>query len=403
MNFSYENCRNQTFLEDSSKFDTVVAKWSTLSSVLFLPSILTAFTGVVIADMYGNFQLLAAGFISDILGFGFTFLTFIWKRYELILFGRVLNGVSKGIYSIVVPLLIKKFASEENLSIFEASWQVTFNFAAILFNFLGLDWVLGTAEHWFWLPGIAVGFSIIGLATSIFMACYFTAETTPRTETKMIESLRALAKDKKELTLAVKLSIIGNAEQWVGALIFITYGTEIIESLGVSRNVAIYIYLIFQAVALLTSMTLLPWFLRISSKRNILCLCMFVMMINCILIPVLGQFDGLAIKIFSVINICCFLFGNNFGTGPLPYVIATDYVSSEFRMVTQSIVIFSMGLLSALFNFIFPPLQVYLKSYSFLIFAVMTGVFLLWMKLSFKTKKIKIGNLSKYKIGNIEN
>ena len=143
-----EICRNAEFLAEQDVFEPYAFKWSMLSSGIFLSSIPGALL-FPISDRYGRIPMMKLACMFSILGCVCQSVSVFLNSYALMLFGRLMIGVTNGASAMIYPIYLIEIASSDSQKrMFGASCQAGINLGTALSFLVGLEWLFGTAELW---------------------------------------------------------------------------------------------------------------------------------------------------------------------------------------------------------------------------------------------------------------
>uniref|UniRef100_A0A3Q0S6J5 Solute carrier family 2, facilitated glucose transporter member 5 n=1 Tax=Amphilophus citrinellus TaxID=61819 RepID=A0A3Q0S6J5_AMPCI len=345
----------------------------------------------------------------------------IAKSYEIIIVARLIVGICAGLSSNVVPMYLGEIAPKNLRGALGIVPQLFITVGILCAQVLGIRNILGNSTGW----TLMLGLTSIPAVIELLLLPFF--PESPRymliqkgDEKKATEALQRLRgwddvdtellemrqEDQSEkaeghLTVLSLLSqrslrwqlisivIMNMGQQLSGVNAIYYYADSIYASAGVRENDIQYVTVGTGAVNVF--MTITAVFIVEAAGRRLLLLCGFGICCGaCVLLTVALTLQA-TVAWMPYVSIACviiYVIGHAIGPSPIPYVVATEM----FRQTARPAAFMVAGSVHWLSNFtvglIFPFLEVGLGPYSFIIFAFICLVTLIyiWMVVP-ETKK----------------
>ncbi|XP_029973663.1 solute carrier family 2, facilitated glucose transporter member 5 [Salarias fasciatus] len=334
------------------------------------------------------------------------------KSYEIIIVARVIVGICAGLSSNVVPMYLGEIAPKNLRGALGIVPQLFITVGILCAQILGIKQILGNASGW----PIMLGLTAVPAVIQLMLLPFF--PESPRymliqkgdekTATKALRRLRGWDDVDSELSemrleeqsekaeghlsvlmlLAqrslrwqlISIIIMNMGQQLSGVNAIYYYADDIYGTAGVEENDIQYMTVGTGAVNV--AMTIAAVFIVEASGRRLLLLCGFgICCIACVLLTVALALQHTVswMPSFSVACVFAYIIGHAIGPSPIPYVVATEM----FRQSARPAAFMVAGSVHWLSNFtiglVYPFLANGLGAYSFIIFAVICLVTLIYI------------------------
>nr|XP_012775398.2 solute carrier family 2, facilitated glucose transporter member 5-like [Maylandia zebra] len=336
----------------------------------------------------------------------------IAKSYEIIIVARFIVGICAGLSSTVVPMYLGEIAPKNLRGALCIVPELFITFGILCAQVLGIRNILGNSTGW----TLLLGLTGIPAAIQLLLLPFF--PESPRymliqngdekKATKALQRLRGWDDVDSELLemrqedqsekaeghlsvfsllsqrslrwqlISIVVMMMGQQLSGVNAIYY--YADSIYGSAGVRESDIQYVTVGTGAVNVFMSVTAV--FIVEASGRRLLLLCGFGICCGaCVLLTVALNLQETVtwMPYVSIASVIVYIIGHAIGPSPIPYVVATEM----FRQTARPAAFMVAGSVHWLSNFvvglIFPFLERGLGPYSFIIFAVICLVTLIYI------------------------
>ncbi|BFZ16244.1 hypothetical protein BsWGS_19283 [Bradybaena similaris] len=354
----------------------------------------------------GSLLNIIFGVVSCIL----LFVSRVAGSYEMIIIGRILIGFHSGLYTGLSPMYLSEISTSSMRGGIGVLHQVAVTAALLLSQILGFPELLGTAEYWNILLGLAIAPCLVQA-----MILPFCPESprylliTKKNEKMCREALMTLrgtadiedeVNEIKQEMLSCddeKISIIQlfrdptlRSPMFIGMVMQLSqqfsgvngvffYSTSLFTNVIGSETKARYATSAVGAIMVTMTIVTIPLMDRLG-RRTLHLTGLGGMAVFSILVTVTLALQT-KVDWFGVASIACVLaYIVFFATGPgsIPWLIVAELFSHDARPAAMSVCVLVNWLSSFVVGFIFPSLQEALTDYTFLPFTVLLVLFFLY-------------------------
>jgi len=381
--------------------------WALCTSIFAIGAMIGSLLGGPMSDKLGRRM---AMIVNAVLAGGSCLLLGACRlinNYPVFVIGRVLIGVSCGISSTVAPTYLSEIAPESKKGVFGTSFQLGVTIGIVVAQIFGLEWILGTNDNWPWAlalgaapavlqillgfispesPSWLAGQGDIGDATKALLQlqgknAVLEVAQEKSAKSSLIQNVKSIfaSSGPKNALITVCMYMIIQQLSGINAIFF--YSTSIFISAGIPVEWSgicsvglstINVLGVFAAVALIDKKGRL--FLFFWSVA--------VMCVMCVLTTVLLSFpDNQTIAYMSVLSVFIYVFFFEIGAGPIPWMMAGEYMPTQYSAGTAAIGASTNWFCCFIVGLAFPPLQDALDQYVFVIFGVICGLGAVYIKL----------------------
>uniref|UniRef100_A0A3P9C3Z2 Solute carrier family 2, facilitated glucose transporter member 5 n=1 Tax=Maylandia zebra TaxID=106582 RepID=A0A3P9C3Z2_9CICH len=320
----------------------------------------------------------------------------IAKSYEIIIVARFIVGICAGLSSNVVPMYLGEIAPKNLRGALGIVPQLFITVGILCAQVLGIRNILGNSTGW----TLMLGLTGIPAAIQLLLLPFF--PESPRymliqngDEKKATKGKKVRCHQHKKSMVHKKITpnrlnrslrwqlisivVMNMGQQLSGVNAIYYYADSIYGSAGVRESDIQYVTVGTGAVNVFMTITV---FIVEASGRRLLLLCGFGICCGaCVLLTVALNLQETVtwMPYVSIASVIVYVIGHAIGPSPIPYVVATEM----FRQTARPAAFMVAGSVHWLSNFIvglvFPFLEVSLGPYSFIIFAVICLVTLIYI------------------------
>lgn len=398
---------NDTQLADLKEImDKSTQLWALCTSIFAIGAMIGSLLGGPMSDKLGRVKAMLinailAGAACLLLG-----ACRIINNYPVFVAGRVLIGISCGVSSTVAPTYLSEIAPPNKKGLFGTSFQLGVTIGIVVSQVFGLEWIFGTNENWpicFALGAapavLQILLTFISPESPAWLAgrgdiqeaeksllqlqgenAVLEVSTEKREETGLIQNIKEIlgSPGPKNALITVCIYMIIQQLSGINAIFF--YSTSIFISAGIPVELSglcsvglstVNVLGVFAAVAL------------IDKKGRIFLFfwSVAIMAVMCVITTILlGFSDNQVIAYLAVLSVFVYVFVFEVGTGPIPWMMAGEYMPSQYSAGTAAIGASTNWFCCFLVGLAFPPLQAALDEYVFVIFAVICVLGALYVK-----------------------
>jgi len=403
--YSPLNCSKAAdYVNDELIFKDAEKIWAFTVGIFGIGAVIGALFGGQFADKFGRKNTMKWNTTLSVVACLLQFFSRIVGRVELLILGRVLIGISSGIIATVSPIYLKEISTPKLSGFFLSSYEMGNNFGILIGQFIGLPWLLGTAESWHILFGLGAVPPIIQLillnwcpespeylhkngdpdaAQESSFQLYGVERNYEKEEINVIKSVTCLdaAKSdgfKRGVTIVVMLQIIGQA---TGSVAIFLYSTKILDSIGFDPEYSAIGTVVFSVCGFIV--TPVASFFLDEYGRVTATVWSLLSMSVCLLFGFLFLLKpfGLNLELLLLPAVGMYMIVYEVGIGPIRWMVASEMFPIQFRGISNAIS--SSTLLTCIFivGFVFPTIQDLLGKYVFLLFGVVSFFSAIYVKI----------------------
>ena len=391
-----KDCENSTISEDEigsihENLKDVTIFWSLFTAIYAIGAAIGSIIGGPISDKFGRkkaifFSAILAVTASLILGF-------IRKidNYIIFVLARTLIGVNTGLNSTIAPVYLYEIAPKKKRGFFGASFQIGLVSGILLSQVAGLEWLLGTNEHWpkiFLLGAFPAGFQILifffveesptwlidraAVVTSLSLPTRSNASNQNNDdEESLLQNIIQLYKDPPVRSAMWTCVIYIIIKQISGITAINFYSGSIFNSAGIPNEFA---GVATVGLGLLNVIASIVFSFIVDKVGRMLLFfwSLILMAVSTIIATILISFSHTSnvLAYLSIIPFLIYIIAFNLGTGPIPWMIASETIPPKYKSGVAAVGAFTNWTVAFLVGLLFPILNELMDQYVFIIFSV---------------------------------
>lgn len=424
-----EQFLNETFKERYEKdlsSDQISTYFSIAVSMFLVGGMIGALSGGWVAEKFGRKRALIYTQVFSIFGAALMGTSKYANSYEMLVIGRILVGISAGLFTGLSPLYIAEIAPINIRGALGTVNQLGVTTGIFTAMVLGLENVLGGDETWPLLLALTAAPAILQCWILPFMP------ETPRylilSKGKIEEAEEALKKLRNTDNVSSEVEEIQNEEQnsdnetnysiWQlikaselrlclivcislhlsqqlsGMVAIFYYSTSFFESAGIDPGSAQYATIGVGAILVTMTLVTIPLMDRLGRRTlHLTGLAGIVICSIMITIALNFQEDGNeAVGIFLIVATLSFVVFFALGPGSIPWMAAGELFTQGPRAAAISVCVFVNWLGNLVVSLVFPQLQNSLTEFSFLPFSIITAILFVFLFFYFPETKNRTAN-----------
>lgn len=400
------------YLPESEK-NTLTFIWSLVGGFFPLGAMFGGLSTGFVADRFGR---KGGMLINNLLTFVAGFLMFISKKadsYHILLLGRFLIGVNCGLNSGLAPMYLTEIAPVNYRGLFGSVNQLMVTISILVSNLLGFENMLGTADLWPYLLAFTIVPSIWQLLSMPF--CPESPKYLLITKGQHDTARNALVKLRQTSDVDNEINAMQREADKLKSTPSVTYGTMFNDTLlrwalflavmmmlsqqlsGINATM-FYSTIIFEENANLSSddsrlatlgvmvvnvlMTVVSTIIVDRAGRRTLQLAglggMFISTIALVISLDMSARKYNWAAFASIVFVITFVVSFATGPGSIPWFYVSELFEQNMRGKANSIAVGVNWFATFLVGFCFPPIQLALQQYTFLIFTAFLAFFWLF-------------------------
>ena len=196
----------------------------------------------------------------------------------------------------------------------------------------------------------------------------------------LIDDFKGIWNDKYARIAAIQISIIFAASQLTGISSVFFYSITIFQSAGIPIEYA-GVASLGLAVFLILGTVLALFVINKFGRLSLLNFSFAAMGFMCIIFTVLLSLsENEIVGYISMIPLFGYMLAFNLGPGPIPWLLASETVPTEFKAGVQAFGSASLFFWTFVIGLFFPVMQNSMEQYVFLVFAAMCGLSIVYIK-----------------------
>ena len=422
-----EQFLNETFKDryDSElSSDSISTYFSIAVSMFLVGGMIGALSGGWVAEKFGRKRGLLYTQVFSLLGAILMGCCKAASSYEMLLLGRILVGISAGLFTGLSPLYVAEIAPINIRGAMGTVNQLGVTTGIFMAMVLGLENVLGGDDTW---PVLLAFTALPALLQCLILP--FMPET-PRyliiSKNEIDEAEKALKKLRNSEDVSSEIEEIQNEEQnndsetnysiWQllkssdlrlclvvciclhlsqqlsGMVAIFYYSTSFFESAGIDPDSSQYATIGVGAILVTMTLVTIPLMDRLG--RRILHLTGLAGIVVCsIMITVALNYNtNEAVGIFLIVATLSFVVFFSLGPGSIPWMAAGELFTQGPRAAAISVCVFVNWLGNLVVSLVFPQLQNNLSEFSFLPFSIITAILFVILLFYFPETKNRTAN-----------
>lgn len=382
--------------------------WSIAVSIFAIGGMIGGITGGTMANRFGRKGGLLLNNFLGVLGAALMALTRVSNTVELLILGRLIIGLNCGLSTTLVPMYLSEISPVSLRGGLGTLNQLGITIGLLLSMVLGIEAILGTAESWPYLFGLAV----IPSALQLFLlpmcpespryllitkqAEYSAREALERLRCTAhvdedLEEMRAEERAQEQETQVTVCQLLKNknlhlplmigivmqlSQQLSGINAVFYYSTSLFMSAGMPATTASYATMGVGVIMVIMTLVSIPLMDR-AGRRTLHLYGLGGMFICSIFITIslLVKFLYRWVSYLSVVSTLTFVVFFAIGPGSIPWMITAELFSQGPRPAAMSVAVFVNWSANFLVGLVFPQMQRLFENYSFLPFTVLIAIF----------------------------
>ncbi|XP_037381003.1 solute carrier family 2, facilitated glucose transporter member 2 [Talpa occidentalis] len=378
----------------------VVMLWSLSVSIFAIGGMIASFFGGWLGDRLGRIKAMLVANILSLAGALLMGFSKLGPSHILIISGRAISGLYCGLISGLVPMYIGEIAPTTLRGALGALHQLAIVTGILISQIVGLEFILGSQEHWHILLGLSAVPAVLQSLLLFFCPespryLYIKLEEEEKAK-KSLKRLRGgadiskditeMRKERDEAAREQKVSILQlftnssfrqpilvalmlhMAQQFSGINAIFYYSTSIFQTAGISQPV----YATIGVGVVNTLFTVLSVFLVEKAGRRSLFLTGMSGMFVCAIFMSVGLVLLNKLTWMSYVSMAAiFLFVSFFeiGPGPIPWFMVAEFFSQGPRPAALAMAAFSNWTCNFIVALCFPYIADFCGPYVFFLFA----------------------------------
>ncbi|XP_060600218.1 glucose transporter type 1-like [Ruditapes philippinarum] len=371
--------------------------------------------GGLAAGWWANFFGRKFGMIfNSIIGIAACILMYLSRTamsYEMIIAGRLLVGISSGLYTGLTPMYLSEISSPNTRGALGTLHQIGVVTGILVSQILGFPEILGNSDYWNLLLGLGVAPCVIQMMTMPFCPesprFLLISKKREHQARKALEIFRGtsnvdfdieeMKSESKTVTEEDSVSIIGLfrrrslrrallisvimqlSQQLSGINAIFYYSFNLFKRAGLSETTAAHATSGVGGTMIVMTVVSVPLMDRVG-RRTLHLLGLGTMFIFTILITLSLSLTYLAswLKIANIIVSLLYVVGFAIGPGSIPWLIVSELFSQGARPAAMSVSVVVNWAANFAVAYAFPYMQSGLSDFSFLPFTALLGIFFLF-------------------------
>ena len=422
-----EQFLNESFKERYDRelsSDQISTFFSISVSMFLVGGMIGALSGGWVAEKFGRKRGLIYTQVFSIFGAALMGCCKYASSYEMLVIGRVLVGISAGLFTGLSPLYIAEIAPINIRGAMGTVNQLGVTTGIFTAMVLGLENVLGGDDTWPLLLALTAAPAILQCWILPFMP------ETPRylilSKNEIEEAEEALKKLRNTDNVRSEVEEIQNEEQdndnetnysiWQlltsselrmclliciclhlsqqlsGMVAIFYYSTSFFESAGIDPDSAQYATIGVGAILVTMTLVTIPLMDRLGRRTLHLTGLAGIVVCSIMITVALNYNTNEAVGIFLIVATLSFVVFFALGPGSIPWMAAGELFTQGPRAAAISVCVFVNWLGNLVVSLVFPQLQISLSEFSFLPFSIITAILFVILFFYFPETKNRTAN-----------
>ena len=404
--------------------DQVSTFFSIAVSAFLVGGMVGALSGGWVAEKFGRKRGLIYTQLFSLLGAVFMGFCKSASSYEMLVIGRVLVGISAGLFTGLSPLYIAEIAPIHIRGAMGTVNQLGVTTGIFTAMVLGLENVLGGDDTWPVLLALTAAPAILQCWILPFMP------ETPRylilSKSKIDEAEEALKKLRntdnvrseveeiqneeqnsddesnysiwqlvasRELRLCLLICICLHLSQQLSGMVAIFYySTKFFEDAGIDKDSSQYATIGVGAILVTMTLVTIPLMDRLGRRTLHLTGLAGIVICSIMITVALNYNTNQAVGIFLIVSTLAFVVFFALGPGSIPWMAAGELFTQGPRAAAISVCVFVNWLGNLVVSLVFPQLQNSFAAFSFLPFLIITAILFVILFFYFPETKGRTAN-----------